>query len=96
MSYERRILPASADGAPVAPRAANVSIAVPALAPRPRRRGFPGIFTSLVESWAAAWTHRRDAELLRSMPDYLLRDIGLTRDDVRHTAALRARLGVGR
>ena len=97
MSYERTIPPTSAHGALVASRAVgNVPIAVPAPAPRPRRRGLPGRFTSLVESWADASMHRRDAELLRSMPDYLLRDIGLTRDDVRHASALRARLGVGR
>ena len=96
MSYERRILPARADGAAVAPRAANVSIAVPALAPRPRRRGLQGLFTSLVESWAATWARRRDAKLLRNMPDYLLRDIGLTRDDVRDAVALRSRIGIRR
>ena len=93
MSYERRILPPHADGAALAERV-NAPIAVPALAPRPRRRG--GLFTSLVESWAAARAHRRDTELLRSMPDYLLRDIGLTRDDVCDAVALRSRIGVRR
>ena len=50
------------------------------------------LFASLVDRWAAAEARRRDAQRLRGAPDYLLRDLGLTRDDVRDGRALLARL----
>jgi uncharacterized protein YjiS (DUF1127 family) len=37
----------------------------------------------MIERQIAVEARSRDIERLRAMPDYLLRDIGLTRDDVR-------------
>jgi uncharacterized protein YjiS (DUF1127 family) len=50
------------------------------------------LFAGLADRWAAAEARRRDARRLREAPDHLLRDLGLTRDDVRDRQALLARL----
>ena len=54
--------------------------------------GLRRLAVALRDRLAAAKVRRREGERLRAMPDNMLRDIGLTRDDVRSEAALRARL----
>jgi uncharacterized protein YjiS (DUF1127 family) len=46
-----------------------------------------GVLT-LVVRLLRNWKHHRDLEKLLAMDDYLLRDLGLTRDVVRHLASL--------
>jgi uncharacterized protein YjiS (DUF1127 family) len=43
---------------------------------------FGRLIGRLAGAWIAAERRRRDAEQLATMPDYLLYDIGLTRDGV--------------
>jgi uncharacterized protein YjiS (DUF1127 family) len=59
---------------------------LPATAPLGR------LVAGLAGRWAAVEARRRDARRLRGAPDHLLKDVGLTRDDVRDGRALLARL----
>jgi uncharacterized protein YjiS (DUF1127 family) len=54
------------------------------------RRGLGHLIAALADRWIAAEARRRDAERLATMPDYLLRDIGLTRNAVRGEPTVRA------
>jgi uncharacterized protein YjiS (DUF1127 family) len=46
-----------------------------------------GVLTMVVRV-VRNWKHHRDLEKLLAMEDYLLRDMGLTRDVVKHLAGL--------
>ena len=87
MSFERTVIRAAERVE--APVASSASVAAPGPSPAARPRGLPELFAGLVDRWIAAAARRREAKRLRSMPDYLLKDIGLTRDDVRSGDALR-------
>jgi uncharacterized protein YjiS (DUF1127 family) len=50
-----------------------------------------GRFTVLVRLWRNVQT-RKDLRLLQSMDDHVLRDIGLTRDEVRRLLSLSNRV----
>ena len=59
-------------------------IAAHGIAPLPITPGrFARWIGRMLDGAVAADARRRDTERLRTMPDYLLKDIGLTRDDVR-------------
>jgi uncharacterized protein YjiS (DUF1127 family) len=46
-----------------------------------------GMIRQWISGLAALWRHRRDAELLASLDDHMLADIGLTRSDLHQAMA---------
>lgn len=52
-----------------------------------RALGFAGTVASRLVNFVRAYKNRRDIQLLAGFDDYMLRDIGLTRGDLRDAAA---------
>jgi uncharacterized protein YjiS (DUF1127 family) len=42
----------------------------------------PGLLQALTIGWKTRWRQRRDEAWLRGQPDYLLRDIGVGRNEI--------------
>jgi uncharacterized protein YjiS (DUF1127 family) len=76
-------------------RSHDFLLAAHGIAPLPITPGRFGRWVrQVLADHAAAEVRNRDIERLRAMPDYLLRDIGLTREDVRwrKSASVQGRL----
>ncbi len=59
-----------------------MTIAIPARA-RAEGRRWPDRIRALIDAWIARDAYRRQLHQLRQLDDRLLRDMGLTPDDVR-------------
>jgi uncharacterized protein YjiS (DUF1127 family) len=75
MSYQGTILPYETDAAPRAARPVAVSGARP--------HSLLGAIKALLVRWAEAESRRRTARAMLALPDHLLRDIDVSRADLR-------------